>query len=189
MGTMKNLLSFLLINLLTTGAFALDLNYNGWNDSALVLCTGTNSVITKAFPLSSWANLAVVLKARDTARMGGLDSIDALWGWQVGQQTGWSDTTWDVPVRFDSINVTGGINFYNSKSATTNLAYGIQEAQYTDTAQSGSTHWFKQVRDVSPGWGVYWRLWVKGLSKNSVTHGVMYWFTVMERDHSSVRNK
>lgn len=130
------------------------------------------------------------MKAKDTARIAGIDSINAQWGYQLGYFTGVNDTTWQIPAIVDSIDVPAQLDLYNSKSYTPNTAGSIY--CYTDTAGTGTTHVFKQTRfigDFAQNWSNVIRFWVIGSMKNSRTHGVRFTFWVISQDHLSVRTK
>ena len=181
--------AILALSLAFAGNVKADPNFNGWNDSAVIYITGSTSAATKAFPLSQWENSAIVLKAKDTARAGGIDSIHAIWGWQIGMLTGGNDTTWNVPINCDSINTKALYRPYNSKGTGVTLDAGTTILGYVDTNGAGTTHVFKQVRTVTPEWGIVWRFWVKGKEFNARGHGVKYWFTQIRRAYYGVRNK
>jgi len=166
---------------------AADQNFSGWGDSTVFYVTGTTTAASKAFNLSPYEKVAVVLKMQDTARVGTTDSIHAVWGWQVGMLTGKADTTWNVPMSCDSVNITKGYLQYNSSKQSVSAVAGVALLGYVDTLKSGTTHVFKQVRTVAPEWGVVWRFWVTGKAFNSSAHGVKFWFTPIGRDHLNIK--
>jgi hypothetical protein len=148
---------------------------------------------TKAFKLSAYENLTVIVLVNDTTvvRLAN-DSIGVRWGYQLispcSSTTG-IDTCFDQEIfKVDSI-LTTGFGAYTARIGTYGSDGVITRTDgLVDTL--GPSGYATQKRNLSGmEWDVYIRFWVKGIANNKKVIAVPVKFNVLRRPASFVRTK
>jgi hypothetical protein len=176
-------------------AWTQTLNWNGLIDTAVITGFKSDSVKwTKAFPLSQYEDIRVILKARDTAVVGfKFDSIGIAWGWltfSLCQDTLHSisipDTCYDQPVIIDTLDTVAMLKCrtYGSVDSNANV---FRSHRYADTL--GCAGWAIQSKWFLPEWDQYIKFFVKGIARNRTAKGIPVEIDVKRRQFVSVRQK
>ena len=167
-------------------------NWNGNDTSttASIYAKFDTLKFTKAFKLSQFENLRVIVKTDDTttARFAS-DSIGVRWGYQTLcpslSSTGVADTTFDQLIKVDSILPA---NFGDNKARIGTIATDgtiTRSDAIVDTL--GPSGYVTQSRWIQPEWDVYIRFWVRGITGNKITTACPVVFEVQRRVYNPTR--
>lgn len=184
-----------LVALCVAAAFAQTDNYNGWKDTSQIATFKADSLkYSKVFLLSQNENLRVDILANDTSSAGfKSDSMKLYWGIQLGHPTlngtaGSIDTFWSpehiMADTFDLTTTTNAAVAYRGIDSTG--AYTNRPFLHDTLSVSG---YAVQSRNIRPDWDVFFRVWIKGLTKNNVKEFVLARVAVYRRIGTNTRSR
>lgn len=170
-------------------------NYQGWKDTSQIASFKADSLkYSKVFLLSQYENLRIDMMANDTSSAGfKSDSLKFYWGIQLGHPSlcgtaGTLDTFWSneyiMADTFDLTTTTGAAVAYRGIDSTG--AFTNKPMIHDTLSVSG---YAVQSRNIKPDWDVYFRVWLKGLTKNNVKEFVLARVAVLRRIGSNVRSR
>lgn len=188
---MKALICILSIVLVAFGQF----NYSGYRDTTAVSSFNADSTgVTKAFELSRYENIRLIVFADDTSEAGyASDSIKFSWGIELGDvilnSSNVRDTTWQGRYIVDTFDILTAANSALKYSSLDSMGRYNKIRGFIDT--SYVTGW--AVQDVEPfdyiPWAPIFRFWYIGLTGNITGSYVKLMFGQSRRLHSNVHNQ
>lgn len=147
-------------------------NWNGWGDTAYVAgFTGTGTVYSPLFKLSSMENACFDVYAKDSGSAAGItnDSLQFVWGIQFVHPSYQSGAGTTVKYKYsrrliiDTLDMWGTNVFIDTLLNLDNTGTYPFLQKTIDTSFSG---WAMQSRQFSPQWDVSFRFWATGLAMN-----------------------
>lgn len=169
-------------------------NWNGFNDTCRIDgWNGTELAFSKAFNLTRYEDIAVVVKCNDTSQAGFAgDSLHARYGYQLGyvlkNASGLRDTIYwppDSGIILDTVDLTDTDSSWDHRTGFTGADGSVTD--YLGQVDTSSvTGYATQVSWFVPKWAVSIRFFVHGLGKNRGTTPNVWIFDVKRRLRSVV---
>jgi hypothetical protein len=163
-------------------------NWNGFNDTASIVGWDSLEVrYSKAFTLTRYEDIAVVVKVNDTSSAGFAgDSVSGVYGYQLGypvlNSLGKRDTLWwpkDTGIILDTFDLTDSAGVAKGKGVSgadgsvTDYLGGIDTSEISGYATQAS--WF------IPKWAPAIRFFVYGLAGNRTVGNKIVWIFDVKR--------
>ena len=169
---MKSVQFFLaLLTMVCVGA-AQNLNWNGPGDTLVITDFNTAELAyTLALPIQRSEELRVTAMVNDTNSAGfASDSVVAQYGYQTGtpvfNSSGLIDTSWDVRITIDTLD----IDSFGVVPVGTVAATGVVTRLWNSASDTLSVSGYAvQNRRFKPEYDVLIRYWIQGLTGNSNT--------------------
>ena len=186
-------ISLLLLILVSFCFSGEDLNWNGWEDTVAIsstLAVGT-TYYTKAFALSRYDNIKLMVKCNDTTNAGFAgDSVNFGYGFQTGVETenssGLRDTAWMEEDRFDIDTMV--VDSFGVGSKGYVGADGTLNRFWNNASDTSSVTGFAiQRRQFSPEWDVLIRFYILPITGNLTGSPLNLIFQVDQRKHQPVK--
>jgi len=171
------------------------MNWKGVKDTSIITGFYKDTLrFSKAFNISDGENMSYYILANDTSAAGrASDSIKFYHGYQIGSMrriTGAWDTVWSNAIVQDTFKMDSLYNptlLTGAQFWTTAIGTGVITAVGGQCDTTSATGYTYQQSWISPPWGHFIRIFVKGLTGNKTASKVVTIIGIDQRDHQEAR--